>query len=70
LCNDKEIVRIDQKILELRNKVMHSRSGVKNEDYEQDPFIYNFTSFETFFNEAIELQAEFRRIHNRVKIRE
>ena len=70
LCDDKEIVRIDHQILELRNKVMHSRSGVKNEDYEQDPLIYDFTSFKTFFNEAIKLQAEFRRIQNRVKIRE
>jgi len=70
LCNGKEIVKIDQKILELRNKVMHSRSGVKNKDYEQDPLIYNFESFEGFFNEAIKLQAEFRKIHNRVKIRE
>ena len=49
---------------------MHSRSGVKNKDYEQDPLIYNFESFEDFFNEAIKLQAEFRKIHNRVKIRE
>jgi len=69
-CNGKRIVIIGHNILELRNKVMHSRSGVKNKDYEQDPLIYNFESFKDFFNEAITLQAEFKRIHNRLKIRE
>ena len=69
-CNGKRIVIIGHDILELRNKVMHSRSGVKNKDYEQDPFIYNIESFKDFFNEAITLQAEFKRIHNRLKIRE
>ena len=68
LCDDKKIVRIDHDILELRNKVMHSRSGVKNKDYEQDPLLYNFESFKNFFNETLKLQTEFRRIHNRAKI--
>ncbi|NCO28825.1 MAG: hypothetical protein COS15_05595 [Caldiserica bacterium CG02_land_8_20_14_3_00_36_38] len=68
LCDDKEIIRINHELLELRNKVMHSVSSVKNEDYEQDPLIYNFESFEAFFNDAIKLQSEFRRIHNRVEI--
>jgi len=70
LCDGKGIVRIDRKILKLRNKVMHSRNGVKNKDYEQDPLIYNFESFKDFFNEAVTLQAEFKRIHNRLKISE
>jgi hypothetical protein len=68
LCNDKKIIRINHEILELRNKVMHSVGGVNNKDYEQDPLIYNFESFEAFFNNAIKLQTEFRQIHNRVKM--
>ena len=70
LCEGKDILRIDHEIYELRNKVMHSRSGVNNKDYEQNPLIYNFESFKDFFNEAITLQAEFKRIHNRLKIME
>jgi len=68
LCNNKKIVHIDPKVIELRRKVMHSRSGIKNKDYEQNYPIYDFTSFETFFNDVIILQVEFKRIHNRVKI--
>ncbi len=70
LCNYKKIVKIDQRVIELRNKVMHSRRGVMNIDYELDYLIYNFMSFKTFFNDVIILQAEFKRIHNRVKIHE
>jgi len=70
LCEGKDILRIDHEIYELRNKVMHSRSGVNNKDYEQNPLIYNFESFKDFFSKAIILQVEFRKIHNRVKIRE
>ena len=70
LCGGKEIVRIDRKILELRNKVMHSRRGVMNIDYELDYLISNFNSFKTFFNDVIILHTEFKRIHNRVKIHE
>lgn len=68
LCNYEKIVKIDQRVIELRRKVMHSRSGIKNKDYEQNYPIYDFTSFETFFNDVIILQVEFKRIHNRVKI--
>ena len=68
LCDDKDIVRIDHNILELRNKVMHSRSGIKIKVYEQDPIVYNFESFKNFFNEALKLHEEFRKVHNRLKL--
>lgn len=68
LCDNKGIAKVNHEILELRNKVMHSRSGIKIKDYEQDHLVYNFASFKSFFNVVIKLHEEFRRIHNRIKI--
>jgi len=68
LCKSKKIIKIDERIPELRNRVMHSRSSITPKSYNEHVLVYNFESLKSFFDDVIKLLRELRRVTNLVRI--
>jgi hypothetical protein len=66
LSSDRKIIKVDQRVNDLRNNVMHAQDFVNMVDANSDDYIYDFNSFETFFTRVKVLLQDFKRVNNRV----
>lgn len=66
LANSKKILKISESVNDIRNIVMHAKNPVKHKDYEIAGLIYNFESFEKFFQSIKLLQLELRKVTNKI----
>lgn len=70
LAKKREIIKVDQSVNDLRNDLMHAHDLVTLQDANRDDFIYNFKSFERFFNRVIVLLQDFKMVNNRIAFAE
>jgi hypothetical protein len=63
-CVYKEIATISFSVNKLRNMIMHAHELVNIEDPSTDEYIYNFDSFEEFFNLVVELLHDYKKVVN------
>lgn len=61
-----KIMNLDQKIAVLRNDIMHAHELVNKRDANRDDYIYDFESFEKFFERVIALLNDNKRVNNRI----
>lgn len=59
---------LDPRVVELRNMVMHSHEMVNKQDWDANGYIFEFSVFEQFFGQALALQADDRRVRNKVAL--
>lgn len=64
----RDIIQLDDDVVELRNGVMHANRLIDRVDPNTDDLVYDFTTFEIFFNRVLTLLADSRRVHNRLNI--
>lgn len=66
LAKNHKIIKVDQQINNLRNDVMHAHDLVVMHDANRDDYIYDFASFERFFNLVTTLLQDYKRVKNRI----
>lgn len=67
--NDSKIANIQLNnidVIELRNMIMHAHELVDKKNFDDDNLIFDFISFEIFFNRVIILNRDFLRLKNRM----
>ncbi len=64
LVNSKKITLLSDQVFELRNMVMHAHEFVNMEDPATDDLVYNFETFKKFFELALLLHEDFKRVSN------
>ena len=60
------VVTINESINDLRNMVMHAHELIDREDPHAGDYVFDIGSFEKFFEMALELQAAYRLVTNRI----
>jgi hypothetical protein len=58
---------LNEEVIELRNMIMHAHELVNKHDWNEDNYIFNFDTFENFFQRAIILHKDFERVKNKIK---
>jgi hypothetical protein len=67
LAGHHKIIKVtEEKVNDLRNTVMHAHEFVNVQDVGRDDYIYDFKSFEIFFDRVTALIQDYRRVNNRV----
>jgi hypothetical protein len=66
LVRHKELIEVSQQVADLRNQVMHAHELVHMHDANQEDYIYDFNSFEEFFNQVGALLQGYKRVNNRI----
>ena len=64
-ANTKNIT-LDVRVKELRNMIMHAHELVNMQNRSADNFIFDFETFEKFFNYAITLHHDYKKLKNRI----
>jgi hypothetical protein len=64
-ANTKDI-SLDVRVKELRNMIMHAHELVNMQNRSADNFIFDFETFEKFFNYAITLHQDYKKLKNRI----
>lgn len=64
LAEHSEIIFVENKVAELRNMVMHAHDFVHMEDPHTDNLIYNPKTFQKFFDLAVTLHKDYKRVAN------
>jgi hypothetical protein len=64
LANNRRITSLSDKVFELRNMVMHAHEFVNMEDPNTDDLIYNSETFKKFFELALILHKDYKRVSN------
>ena len=64
LLSQKTIIKIDQRINELRNYVMHNKNIILHKNYNEANLIYDFQSFEKVFNLVMLFKEYFKKLEN------
>lgn len=64
--NNREISALSEDINELRNSVMHVHEFVNMEDANRDDYIYDFATFEKFFERVRGLLLDHKKVNNRI----
>ena len=68
LANSEKILKIPDSINDLRNTIMHAKNVVKHRDYEVANLIYDFTSFQNFFNSVKEIKRKIDEVTNKTRV--
>lgn len=66
LAKHKKIISLSPNANDLRNMIMHAHELVNKDDASRDDYIYNFASFEKFFNQVISLLRDCKRVNNKI----
>lgn len=66
LIKHKNRMDLSDKTTSLRNHVMHAHDFINMEDTSTEDFLYKFSTFEDFFDTALLLQHDLKRVLNRV----
>lgn len=66
LAEHKKVILVENKVTELRNMVMHAHDFVNMEDPHTDNLIYNPKTFQKFFDFAVTLHKDYKRVVNHV----
>jgi hypothetical protein len=66
LINRRKIISLSEDPNRLRNTIMHAKELVHREDANRNDYIYDFDSFEEFFNLVQSLLREYKRVHNKI----
>lgn len=64
LANNRKNAALSDMVLELRNMVMHAHEFVNMEDPNTDDLIYNSETFKKFFELALILHKDYKRVSN------
>jgi hypothetical protein len=64
LVNNRKITSLSDNVFKLRNMVMHAHEFVNMEDPTTDDLIYNSESFKVFFELAVILHKDYKRVAN------
>lgn len=67
LLKHRDIVTLQGNVRELRNAIMHAHELVNLVDVTTPDYIYDFASFETFFEQVQALLHDARRVENRIR---
>lgn len=66
LANRHKIISLRQDANMLRNMVMHAHELVNREDANRDDYIYDFASFEKFYNLVQSLLQDYKKVNNKI----
>jgi hypothetical protein len=66
LINDQKIIKVSDKVNQLRNDIMHVHELVNMYDAHREDYIYSYASFKDFFELVIQLIYDFKRVNNRI----
>ncbi|MFC1879096.1 hypothetical protein ACFLZW_04215 [Chloroflexota bacterium] len=70
LAGRQNILNLGQDVNDLRNMVMHAHEFIKKDDASRDEYIYNFSSFETFFTRVSRLLGDYKKVNNKIAFME
>ena len=59
-------INLDVRVKELRNMIMHAHELVNMKNPSANNFIFDFETFENFFNYAITLHHDYKKLKNRI----
>lgn len=66
LANEAGKIVLNNDVVKLRNMIMHAHELVDMKDWRTDNLVYDFESFRRFFELALALHADFRKVKNRI----
>ena len=66
LANEAGKIVLNNDVVKLRNMIMHAHELVDMKDWRTDDLVYDFESFRRFFELALALHADFRKVKNRI----
>jgi len=70
LAKHHHIICLSEKVIDLRNMVMHAQELVNIEDAGREDFIYDFSSFEKFFIQVDILLHDYKKANNLISFKE
>lgn len=70
LAGYRKIISVSLSTNSLRNSVMHAHEQVSLDDAYRGDFIYTFDSFEKFFNKVKALLEDYKKVNNKITLRE
>lgn len=66
LANEAGKIVLNNDVVKLRNMIMHAHELVDMKDWRTDDLVYDFASFQGFFELALVLHSDFRKVKNRI----
>ena len=70
LARHRNIIKLSQDVNNLRNMVMHAHDLVYMYDATRSDYIYDFTTFETFFKRGGMLLQDYKKVNNKIAFSE